>query len=312
MAGRRGRAADPRSSRAIRRLLHARSRWSMTSAAARALVATAPELTAVTRDGDVLGAYFAAGGSQRPAEPDRGPGRRSTTPSSGWPRPTTPASGCGSPRPSSTSGIARPPRGGRGRRWPGCTSPTPRWRRVAEELGQLSATARSAHGEADRLRQAIAAGRGGPGPRPRRAGRSRAAAGARPGEHRRRAEPDPAERDRLAEEARLARAAEMDARLALRTDGGAGPGAGRAGRCAAPGGRGRAAGPGQGAGPAGADAAARRKVAAAVHAGAAGSWPRQVETVDRAGRRPSGPTAEAARTEAEAALGASPRQRTRR
>ena len=87
---------------------------------------------------------------------------------------------------------------------------------LAEELGQLSSTARSAHGEADRLQQAIARAE---------EARDRDVAGLAELEHRlelaeeapETEEPDPAERDRLAEPARLARSAEMDARLALRT-----------------------------------------------------------------------------------------------
>src|SRR4029453_11244815 len=83
-------------------------------------------------------------------------------------------------------------------------------------LGQLSSAARSANAEADRLQQAIAAAE---------EARDRDVAGLADLEHRLElaaetvdeVEPNPAERERLAEEARLARAAEMDARLALRT-----------------------------------------------------------------------------------------------
>ena len=87
---------------------------------------------------------------------------------------------------------------------------------LAEELGQLSSTVRSAQGEADRLGQAIAQAE---------AARDRDVEGLAELEHRLEVandtaddgEPDPTVRDRLAEEARLARSAEMDARLALRT-----------------------------------------------------------------------------------------------
>ena len=87
---------------------------------------------------------------------------------------------------------------------------------LAEELGQLSSTARSAYDEAERLRQAIADAE---------EARDRDVAGLADLEHRLELaaetvdemEPDHAERDRLAEQARLARSAEMDARLALRT-----------------------------------------------------------------------------------------------
>jgi chromosome segregation protein len=87
---------------------------------------------------------------------------------------------------------------------------------LAEELGQLSSTARSANAEAERLRQAIAEAED---------ARDRDVAGLADLEHRLEVaaetvddiEPNPAGRDRLAEQAKLARAAEMDARLALRT-----------------------------------------------------------------------------------------------
>ena len=88
---------------------------------------------------------------------------------------------------------------------------------VAEELGHLSSTARSASEEAARLRQAIVQAE---------AARDRDVAGLAELEERlalasstadETEEPDPAERDRLAGAARQARAAEMDARLALRT-----------------------------------------------------------------------------------------------
>jgi chromosome segregation protein len=87
---------------------------------------------------------------------------------------------------------------------------------LAEELGQLSSAARSGYDEAERLRQAIADAE---------EARDRDVAGLADLEHRLELaaeamdemEPDHAERDRLAEQARLARSAEMDARLSLRT-----------------------------------------------------------------------------------------------
>ena len=87
---------------------------------------------------------------------------------------------------------------------------------LAEELGQLRSTARSAYDEADRLRRAIADAE---------EARDRDIAGLTDLEHRLELavetvdemEPDHVEHDRLAEQARLARSAEMDARLALRT-----------------------------------------------------------------------------------------------
>ena len=87
---------------------------------------------------------------------------------------------------------------------------------VAEELGQLSSASRSAHGEAERLLHGIAKAE---------EARDRDLSGLADLEHRlalaqeapEEEQPDPAERDRLAEAARVARSAEMDARLALRT-----------------------------------------------------------------------------------------------
>jgi len=86
---------------------------------------------------------------------------------------------------------------------------------VAEELGQLGSQARSAKGEAERLVNAVTAAG---------AARDKDLAGLAELEERLAAaedapeeEPDTAERERLAEAARTARQQEMDARLALRT-----------------------------------------------------------------------------------------------
>ncbi len=87
---------------------------------------------------------------------------------------------------------------------------------LAEELAQLSAAAHSARGEADRLLASRAEAE---------EAREANVAGLAELEHRlelaqesdEEVEPDPAERDRLDLAARAARAAEMDARLALRT-----------------------------------------------------------------------------------------------
>lgn len=86
---------------------------------------------------------------------------------------------------------------------------------VAEELGQLGSLARSAKGEAERLAAAIAAAE---------EARGRDLAGLADLEERLAAaeeapeeDPDTTERERLAESARASRAAEMEARLALRT-----------------------------------------------------------------------------------------------
>ncbi|SDC66431.1 chromosome segregation protein SMC [Nocardioides lianchengensis] len=86
---------------------------------------------------------------------------------------------------------------------------------VAEELGQYGSQARAARGEADRLTQAIAKAE---------AAREQAVAGLAELEARLASaedapeeEPDTAERERLVEAARTARQTEMDSRLALRT-----------------------------------------------------------------------------------------------
>jgi len=87
---------------------------------------------------------------------------------------------------------------------------------LAEELGQLNSAARSSRDEATRLKRAITEAEEAREQTVARLAELEerlAAAGAEDSDE----EPDPAERDRLAEQARLARAAEMDARLALRT-----------------------------------------------------------------------------------------------
>ncbi|MDQ3485747.1 MAG: chromosome segregation protein SMC, partial [Actinomycetota bacterium] len=86
---------------------------------------------------------------------------------------------------------------------------------VAEELGHLGSQVRSARSEADRIRQAIAAAeqaRDGDA-----AGLAELAARLAAATDSPDAEPDLAPRERLAEASRVARATEMDARLALRT-----------------------------------------------------------------------------------------------
>ena len=169
---------------------------------------------------------------------------------------------------------------------------------LAEELGQLSSASRSAHAEADRLLQGMARAEeardrdlGGLADLERRLELAEEAPETE--------EPDPAERDRLAEAARQARSAEMDARLALRTmEERVRALAGRSDALRRAAAHERAAR---------AKARARRermlreaKVAAGVHAGA-GYLARRIETsialagVERA-------AADAARTDAEAAL----------
>ncbi|MBY9075758.1 chromosome segregation protein SMC [Nocardioides sp. WL0053] len=181
--------------------------------AARALVTDLPDVTAVTRDGDVLGAHFAAGGST--AQPSLIEVQAAVD--------------------EATAALAEATRS--------CERLTFDLSRleeeraqarqrvdvalaklhesdatlaaVAEELGQYGSQARSAKGEAERLAKAIEAAE---------AARDKDLAGLADLEQRLLAaeeapedDPDTTERERLAEEARAARQKEMDARLALRT-----------------------------------------------------------------------------------------------
>ncbi|MFL6064587.1 MAG: chromosome segregation protein SMC [Friedmanniella sp.] len=182
--------------------------------AAHALVARQPELTAVTRDGDVLGAHVAAGGSaDQPSSIEVQAAIEDAT------QRLAEATHVGERLRFTVSQLEE-------RRREADTAVEVALEKLhesdaamaalAEELGQLSSTAGSASGEADRLRQAIVQAE---------AARDRDLAGLAELEQRldlaassqEEAEPDPADRDRLAEEARRARAAEMEARLALRT-----------------------------------------------------------------------------------------------
>ncbi|HEX5908763.1 MAG TPA: chromosome segregation protein SMC [Propionibacteriaceae bacterium] len=182
--------------------------------AAQSLIAELPDVVAVTRDGDVLSAHFAAGGSS--ATPTlievqyaiEDAERRLTEASHACDRLRFAQSQLEEEHRQSSATVevtlAR------------LHESDAAMAALAEELGQLSSTARSAHEEADRLRHAIADAE---------AARDRDVAGLADLEHRLQLaaetvdemEPDHAERDRLAEQARLARSAEMDARLALRT-----------------------------------------------------------------------------------------------
>jgi chromosome segregation protein len=181
---------------------------------ARSLIATLPDVVAVTQDGDVLSAHFAAGGSsvtptliELQAAIDDAQ-QRLTEASHACDRLRFAQSQLDEQhRQASTTveiALAR------------LHESDAAMAALAEELGQLSSTARSANAEAERLRQAIAEAED---------ARDRDVAGLADLEHRLEVaaetvddtEPNPAERDRLAEQARLARAAEMDARLALRT-----------------------------------------------------------------------------------------------
>ncbi|SDE46805.1 chromosome segregation protein SMC [Auraticoccus monumenti] len=184
-------------------------------ASARALLQERPELTAVTRDGDLLSRWFAAGGSSaRPslievqAAVDQAEGQLVER-----------SHECDRLRfalaeleerlavavQRADVALAR------------LHESDASMAAVAEELGQLSQQSRAAEGEAERLGRAITAAE---------EARDRDLSGLAELEERLalaeeetddEQEPDPAERDRLADQARVARAAEMEARLALRT-----------------------------------------------------------------------------------------------
>jgi chromosome segregation protein len=181
--------------------------------AARALVADLPDVTAVTRDGDLIGPHFASGGSSSQpslievqAAVDEAADRLAEA-----------AHTCER----LTFDLARleEERAHAQRRVDVALArlheSDATLAAVAEELGQLGSLARSAKGEADRVGSAIAAAQ---------QARDRDLAGLAELEQRLASaqdapdeEPDTAERERLADLARATRQAEMDARLALRT-----------------------------------------------------------------------------------------------
>ena len=180
---------------------------------ARALVRDYPDVTAVTREGDVLGAHFASGGSSsRPslievqAAVDEA-AEQLTEATHRCERLTFELARLEEERDQAQQrvdvALAR------------LHESDATLAAIAEELGQLGAVARSAKGEAERVNAAIAQAE---------EARDKALAGLADLEARLAAaeespeeEPDTVARDQLAEEAKAARAREMDARLALRT-----------------------------------------------------------------------------------------------
>ena len=182
-------------------------------AGARSLVADAPDLTAVTRDGDLLGAHFAAGGSSRQpslievqAAVDEAT-EQLTTAAHTLERLTFDVATLEREREEARRrvdvALAK------------LHESDATLAAVAEELGQYGSQARNARAEADRLDQAILAAT---------EARDRDLEGLAELESRLASaedapeeEPDTAAREQLAEEARRARSAEMEARLSLRT-----------------------------------------------------------------------------------------------
>jgi chromosome segregation protein len=181
--------------------------------AAKDLVAALPDVTAVTRDGDLLGAHFAAGGStsqpsliEVQAAVDEAEERLTETSHTcqrlGFELSRLDEERAQAQRRADVA-LAR------------LHESDATLAAVAEELGQLGALSRSAKAEAERVTDAITAAE---------EARDRDLDGLAELENRLASaedapddEPDTAERERLADHARAARQAETEARLALRT-----------------------------------------------------------------------------------------------
>ncbi len=181
--------------------------------AARGLLDRLPDVTAVTRGGDLLGAHFASGGSS--SQPSLIEVQAAVDEATEQLREATHAG----ERLGFDLSRLEEERSQAQRRVDVALArlheSDATLAAVAEELGQLGSLARSAKGEAERVTAAITAAE---------AARDRDLAGLAELETRLAAaetgpdeEPDTAERERLAEAARAGRQAEMDARLALRT-----------------------------------------------------------------------------------------------
>jgi chromosome segregation protein len=181
--------------------------------AARALVTDLPDVTAVTLDGDLMGAHYAAGGSSsQPSLLEVQAAVDEATLALGEATARTERLGF------VISGLEAERHDALKRADVALAKlheSDATLAAVAEELGQYGSTARSARGEADRLERAIASAieardkdLAGLGELETRLATAEDA----PDE-----EPDASERERLVEAARTARQGEMDARLALRT-----------------------------------------------------------------------------------------------
>jgi len=180
---------------------------------ARALIADLPDLTAVTREGDLIGAHFAAGGSSSQpslleiqAAVDEAVGQlqdaTASTERLGFEISRLEAERHDALKRADVA-LAK------------LHESDATLAAVAEELGQYGSQARSARGEAERLERAITTAE---------AAREKDSAGLADLELRLATaedspdeEPDVSERERLTEAAKAARQGEMDARLTLRT-----------------------------------------------------------------------------------------------
>jgi len=180
---------------------------------ARSLVASLPEVTAVTRDGDVLGAHFAAGGSS--SQPSLLEVQAAVDEAT---QQLTEANAVAERLGFDISRLESERHEAQKRvdvALAKLHESDATLAAVAEELGQYGSQARAARGEAERLAQAIEKAE---------AARVEALAGLADLEQRLASaeeapeeEPDTSVREGLVEAARAARQAEMDARLALRT-----------------------------------------------------------------------------------------------
>ncbi len=182
-------------------------------AAARTLVADLADVTAVTRDGDLLGAHFAAGGSSSQ------PSLLEVQAAVDEAAEQLIAASHAVERLTFDTGTLEREREEARRRVDVALArlheSDATLAAVAEELGQYGSQARNARAEAERLDQAIVAAQ---------EARDRDLAGLAELESRLSSaedapdeEPDTGAREQLAEESRSARAAEMESRLALRT-----------------------------------------------------------------------------------------------
>ncbi|MEP6666027.1 MAG: AAA family ATPase, partial [Nocardioidaceae bacterium] len=181
--------------------------------AARRLVAELPDVVAVTRDGDVIGAHFAAGGSS--SQPSLIEVQAALDGATGALATATAAAQRLRFEVSTLEAEREETQGRVDVALAKLHESDASMAAVAEELGQLGNLARAARAEADRIDSAIAAAE---------QARDADVSGLADLERRLIAahdspddEPETAERERLADEARSARQAEMDARLALRT-----------------------------------------------------------------------------------------------
>jgi len=182
-------------------------------AAARSLVTAEPDVTAVTRDGDVLGAHFAAGGSSsqqslleiQAAVDDAAAALQEATASAerlGFDISRLEAERHDALKRVDVA-LAK------------LHESDATLAAVAEELGQYGSQARAARGEAERLERSIAAAE--EAREKDLAGLADLEARLQTAESAPEEEPDTAERERLAEAAKAARQVETEARLALRT-----------------------------------------------------------------------------------------------